>query len=204
MARQIALLRGINLGSRNRVSMPELRAALEAAGYEDVATLVQSGNILLTSAKKPKTLEREISKLVLDEFGVESATVVRTRDELAGAIERNPIPDGPSTPKLFQVTFFSDEPDAAAVAELAAQDFGNERSRSSAARPTPGTPTGPEVQARPRARQGPARRRDRAQLEHGHKLLELADGGPERRRTSTAAGWGGGGCASAAVSQVVD
>ena len=127
MARQIALLRGINLGSRNRVSMPDLRAALEAAGYEDVATLVQSGNILLTSAKKPKALEREISKLVLDEFGVESATVVRTRDELAGAIERNPIPDGPSIPKLFQVTFFSDEPDAAAVAKLAEQDFGNEQ-----------------------------------------------------------------------------
>jgi uncharacterized protein (DUF1697 family) len=127
MARQIALLRGINLGSRNRVSMPDLRAALEAAGYEDVATLVQSGNIVLTSTKKPKTLEREISELVLDEFGVESATVVRTRDELAEVIERNPIPDGPSVPKLFQVTFFSGEPDAERVAELAAQDFGNER-----------------------------------------------------------------------------
>ena len=127
MARQIALLRGINLGSRNRVSMPDLRAALEAAGFEDVATLVQSGNIVLTSAKKPATLEREISKLVQDELGVEAATVVRTRDELAGVIERNPIPDGPSIPKLFQVTFFSDEPDAEAVAALAAQDFGNER-----------------------------------------------------------------------------
>jgi uncharacterized protein (DUF1697 family) len=127
MARQIALLRGINLGSRNRVSMPDLRKALGDVGYEDVATLVQSGNIVLTSSKKPKTLEREISALVKDEFGVACATVVRTREELAGAIERNPIPDGPSTPKLFQVTFFSDEPDAERIAELAAQDFGNER-----------------------------------------------------------------------------
>jgi uncharacterized protein (DUF1697 family) len=127
MARQIALLRGINLASRNRVSMPDLRTALGGAGFEDVATLVQSGNIVLTSTKKPKTLEREISRLVLDEFGVEAATVVRTRDELAGVIERNPIPEGPSIPKLFQVTFFSGEPDAARVAELAAQDFGNER-----------------------------------------------------------------------------
>ena len=127
MARQIALLRGINLASRNRVPMPGLREALGAAGYEDVATLVQSGNIVLTSSKKPKTLEREISKLVLDEFGVEAATVVRTRDELEGVIERNPIPDGPSIPKLFQVTFFSDEPDAAAVATLVEQDFGDER-----------------------------------------------------------------------------
>jgi uncharacterized protein (DUF1697 family) len=126
MARHIALLRGINLASRNRVSMPDLRKALDAAGFEDIATLVQSGNIVLTSAKKPKTLETEISALVKDEFGVESATVVRTRDELAGVIERNPIPDGPSIPKLFQVTFFSGEPDAARVAELSEQDFGNE------------------------------------------------------------------------------
>jgi uncharacterized protein (DUF1697 family) len=127
MTRQIALLRGINLGSRNRVPMPELRAALGEAGYEDVATLVQSGNIVLSSAKQPKTLEREISKLVLDEFGVTAATVVRTRDELEGVIERNPIPDGPSMPKLFQVTFFSDEPDAAAVEKLIARDYGDER-----------------------------------------------------------------------------
>ena len=127
MARQIALLRGINLGSRNRVPMPGLRAALAEAGYGDVVTLVQSGNIVLTSSKQPKTLEREISKLVLDEFGVEAATVVRTRDELEGVIERNPIPDGPSIPKLFQVTFFSDEPDAAAVEKLTAGDYGAER-----------------------------------------------------------------------------
>jgi len=127
MARQIALLRGINLGSRNRVAMPRLREILEGAGHEDVATLVQSGNIVLTSAKQPATLEREISKLVHDEFGVEAPTVVRTRDELTGVIERNPIPGGPSTPKLFQVTFFPDEPDAEAVAALNGQDFGNER-----------------------------------------------------------------------------
>ena len=127
MTRQIALLRGINLGSRNRVSMPDLRAALAGAGYEGIETLVQSGNIVLTSAKQPKALEREISELVLDEFGVTAATVVRTRDELEGVIERNPIADGPSIPKLFQVTFFSDEPDPAAVEQLLAADLGDER-----------------------------------------------------------------------------
>jgi uncharacterized protein (DUF1697 family) len=127
MARQIALLRGINLASRNRVPMPRLRTALGEAGYEDVATLVQSGNIVLTSAKEPKTLERDISALVKEGFKVDCATVVRTRDDLAEVIERNPIPDGPSTPKLFQVTFFSDEPDKAGVEKLAAQDFGDEQ-----------------------------------------------------------------------------
>jgi uncharacterized protein (DUF1697 family) len=126
MARQIALLRGINLASRNRVSMPELREALGEAGYEDVATLVQSGNVVLTSSKKPSTVEREIADVVAG-MGVDCAVVVRTRDELAEVIERNPIPEGVSKPKMLQVTFFSSEPDPDDVAKLLAQDFGPER-----------------------------------------------------------------------------
>ena len=51
--RRIALLRGINLGATNRVKMPELRALLEELGYEDVATLVQSGNVVFTSRAAP-------------------------------------------------------------------------------------------------------------------------------------------------------
>src|SRR5436189_30724 len=51
--RHIVLLRGINLGSRNRVSMPELRAVLTDAGFEDVRTYLQSGNVALTSDPKP-------------------------------------------------------------------------------------------------------------------------------------------------------
>jgi uncharacterized protein (DUF1697 family) len=126
MARQIALLRGINLASRNRVSMPELRAALGDAGYEDVATLVQSGNIVLTTSKKPATVEREVHDVVAG-MGVDCGVVVRTRDELADAIERNPIPEGAEKPKLLQVTFFSGEPDAKAVEKLLSQDFAPER-----------------------------------------------------------------------------
>jgi uncharacterized protein (DUF1697 family) len=126
MPRRIALLRGINLGSRNRVSMPELRDALGEAGYEDVQTLVQSGNVVFTSAKKPATLEREIAKIVAG-LGVDCAVVVRTRDELAEAVERNPIPEGAEKPKFFQVTFFSGEPSAEAVEKLMAQDYGDER-----------------------------------------------------------------------------
>ena len=126
MGRHIALLRGVNLAARNRVSMPELRAALADAGFEDVATLVASGNVVLTSPKKPATVAREVRQVVAD-MGVDCAVVVRTRDELASVIERNPIPEGASRPKLLQVTFFPDEPDEDAVEKLAGQDFGNER-----------------------------------------------------------------------------
>ena len=126
MGRHIALLRGVNLAARNRVSMPELRAALADAGYEDVATLVQSGNIVLTSSKKADTVAREIREIVAS-MGVDCAVVVRTRDELAGVIERNPIPEGVAKPKMLQVTFFSREPDAEVVEKLVSQDYGDER-----------------------------------------------------------------------------
>lgn len=126
MGRHIALLRGVNLAARNRVSMPALRAALTEAGYSDVATLVQSGNIVLTSSKKPETVAREIKRVVAG-MGVDCAVVVRTRDELASVIERNPIPEGVSKPKMLQVTFFAREPDAEVVEELLSQDYGDER-----------------------------------------------------------------------------
>jgi uncharacterized protein (DUF1697 family) len=176
MARQIALLRGINLGSRNRVSMPDLREALGEAGYEDVETLVQSGNIVLASSKKPATLEREIAKVVAG-LGVDCAVVVRTRDELADVIERNPIPEGVKTPKLFQVTFFSGEPPAEAVEELLGQDYGDERVEVSGREAYAWHPNG--IQKSKLARDLGKRLRDEGTARNWNtvtKLLEMADG----------------------------
>src|SRR5215211_4759772 len=55
--RYAALLRGINLGSTNRVSMPDLRSALAEAGFDDVATYVQSGNIVLSGSGSTRSEE---------------------------------------------------------------------------------------------------------------------------------------------------
>src|SRR5687767_9994109 len=115
MPRQIALLRAVNLGPTNRVKMADLRALLEREGYEDVRTLFQSGNVVLTSTKKPDTVARELERLIADEMGVETDVVVRTRDELADAIARNPIREADEQPKRCQVSFLAGEPDAAAV-----------------------------------------------------------------------------------------
>src|SRR5438128_648366 len=54
MARHVVLLRGINLMRRNRIAMPELRAALGAGGFRDVMTYVQSGNVVLSSRASPE------------------------------------------------------------------------------------------------------------------------------------------------------
>jgi uncharacterized protein (DUF1697 family) len=107
MARQIALLRGINLGSRNRVAMPALRDALGEAGFENVRTYVQSGNIVLDTKLKPAGLEARIEQLIAERFGLEIAVVVRDRDELAKVVELNPLAKVAKNPKRYQVAFLS-------------------------------------------------------------------------------------------------
>ena len=125
-ANRIALLRGINIGPRQRVSMPELRELIEGLGYTDVETLVQSGNVVFTSRAAPATLEKKLEQEIELQLGVDPAVVVRTRDELAAAIDANPF-DVPSNPKDLHLTFLSGEPDAHAREKLEATDFGVDR-----------------------------------------------------------------------------
>jgi uncharacterized protein (DUF1697 family) len=118
--KQIVLLRGVNVGARNRLAMPALREALEAAGMDDVTTYVQSGNVVLDSTAKPSRLGRECEAVIAERFGLEVAVVVRTRAELAKVVAHDPLGDVADQEKLYQVTFCSQRPDAAALAKLAA------------------------------------------------------------------------------------
>src|SRR6266496_3074723 len=65
MARQIALLRGINLGSSKRVSMSDLRGLMEGLGYGDVRTHLQSGNVIFTTAERPDAAAQRIESGLL-------------------------------------------------------------------------------------------------------------------------------------------
>ena len=117
MARLIVLLRGINLGARNRISMPELREALEEAGYDDVRTYLQSGNVVLTSTASAR-VARDCERLMADRFGLEIDVVVRTRNELANVVKRNPLGRVVKDPKRYQVSFLAAKPTAKTVREL--------------------------------------------------------------------------------------
>ncbi len=116
MATLVALLRGINIGPRNRIAMPELRDALSEDGFKDVRTYVQSGNIVLGTKLKPAGLERRIEELIEKRFGLEIAVVARTRGELAKVVELNPLAKVAKNPKRYQVAFLS-APLAATVVE---------------------------------------------------------------------------------------
>lgn len=125
--RQIVLLRGINLGPRNRIAMPALREALAKAGYGEARTYLQSGNIVLSAKARPDRLALEIGRLIAAEFGLQIAVVARTRDELAEVVDRNPLGDVATNPKRYQVSFLDGELDRATVDELAALATEDER-----------------------------------------------------------------------------
>ena len=112
------MLRGINLGPARRVPMAELRQLLTDAGYDDVQTYVQSGNIVLDSKVKPATLERRLGGLIEERFGFEVPVIVRDRSELEAVVALDPLGDVADDPKRYQVSFLSKELPADTVARL--------------------------------------------------------------------------------------
>jgi uncharacterized protein (DUF1697 family) len=118
MAQHIVLLRGINIGSRNRVAMPKLRDALAEAGFADVRTYVQSGNVVLSSAQKTDAVARKVRRVMADEFGLDVAVVTRTRAQLARVVERNPLVRVAKDPKRYQVSFLDAKPSRAVVRRI--------------------------------------------------------------------------------------
>jgi uncharacterized protein (DUF1697 family) len=88
----VALLRGINVGGKNLVPMAELRDAFERAGYANVATYIQSGNVVFESGSAQRTLEADIEAVVEARFGVSIMVVVRSHRQLRDVVAR--APDG--------------------------------------------------------------------------------------------------------------
>jgi uncharacterized protein (DUF1697 family) len=112
----VCLLRGINLGARNKVKMADLEALFVALGHADVATYIQSGNVVFTSpVDSPSTLARGIEERIAADLGLEVTVLLRTTDELSRVIEANPFVGGGADPAELHVTFLADEPDPAAA-----------------------------------------------------------------------------------------
>jgi uncharacterized protein (DUF1697 family) len=115
--RWVALLRGVNLGARNKVPMAELRALLASAGYGDVRTYIASGNVLLDGPAARKRLGSDLERLVLDAFDVTTTVILRKPQELAAAVEAHPFDD----PSETHVAFLAERPVKTAAARL--QEF---------------------------------------------------------------------------------
>jgi len=123
VATHIVLLRGINLGRSRRVQMAALRNLLTGNGHAEVRTLLQSGNIVLESRSKPAQLERELEKQLAAGLGFTVDVFVRTRNELAKVIDRNPLASVATDPAKYLVTFLRETPDAVVVRRLRSLDL---------------------------------------------------------------------------------
>ena len=121
--RYAALLRGINVGGRNKVPMAELRALLTGLGYAELATHLQSGNAVFKSNTPAAALEREIAAAVAAKFDVSCTVMVRTGAELEAAVTGNPLGGEPENPSRYFVAFLAAPPAAQALKALDGVSF---------------------------------------------------------------------------------
>jgi uncharacterized protein (DUF1697 family) len=98
--------------------MAKLREALEEAGFDDVRTHLQSGNVVLSSKTKPEQTARKCERLIQAEFGLEIDVVARTPADLARVVERNPLGKVANDPKRYQVSFLAGKLPAATRRKL--------------------------------------------------------------------------------------
>lgn len=90
--RYVALLRGINVGGRNKIAMADLRSTFEAEGYESVRTYINSGNVLFDAGAPPKSLEGDLEAMLERRFGFPLVVVVRSHLQLRKVVGN--APDG--------------------------------------------------------------------------------------------------------------
>lgn len=91
MKKYVALLRGVNVGGKNKISMPLLKAAFEDAGFSGVTTYINSGNILFSSQQQDRvTLQKSCQQIIRDTFQLEIAVAVLSESELQDALKHAP------------------------------------------------------------------------------------------------------------------
>src|SRR5689334_5604818 len=118
MTTYAAFLRGINVGGAKKVPMADLRALAQGLGYSDVASYINSGNLIFTSTKKPATLEKELAAAIQERFGFGVDVCVRSLAQLQRILRANPYPDG--DPSKVTVAFLTATAPDGAAAKLAA------------------------------------------------------------------------------------
>ena len=126
MSTYVVLLRGINVGGHNRVPMPALRTLVEALGYDDVSTYIQSGNVLLGASDSASVVGDKIAKAIKKEFGFDVSVIVRTRAQLQKIVEGNPFARKAKDAGHLHMVFLAAKPAASKVKDLSGADWGDE------------------------------------------------------------------------------
>ena len=115
----VALLRGINVGGKNRMPMKELAALFVDAGCDDVRTYIQSGNVVFrTGPAEGEEISSIISASILSRFGYRVPVITRTGREFQTIVQANPFVEAGADADKLHVFFLADLPDGAQVEAL--------------------------------------------------------------------------------------
>jgi uncharacterized protein (DUF1697 family) len=114
MPRYVGLLRGVNVGGKNKLPMAELRKLVDSLGHTEVTTFIQSGNVVFTASKpiEPESLEKAIA----EQFAIKPVVVLRTVRELGTAVSSNPYARADLS--KVHVGFMTHKPSAAVLKKL--------------------------------------------------------------------------------------
>ena len=124
MPTYVVLLRGINLGSKRRVAMADLRALLEDLGYDDVRTHLQSGNVVLRTTKSAAAVQTNVEAALATHCGFDVDVIVRTKAQLDKVIAQNPFTGKATDNARYLVVFLDKAPPAAWRRSIDAGDYG--------------------------------------------------------------------------------
>lgn len=129
MAAVAVLLRAVNVGGHGKVPMDRLRAVCEGLGHRDVATYLQSGNVVFRpAAGDPGAVTVGLEAALADAFGARIDVILRTADDLRAVLDGSPFRDeAAADPAKLLVLFLRDVPAADAIDRLAARHKGPER-----------------------------------------------------------------------------
>ena len=116
----VALLRGINVGGKNKLAMKDLVAIFEDSGCTDVRNYIQSGNVVFRANKDAGDRTASlVRKAIAQDHGLQVPVVVRSASEMVEVAQSNPfLEDGSGAAEHLHVMFLADTPEKAHVATL--------------------------------------------------------------------------------------
>jgi uncharacterized protein (DUF1697 family) len=127
MPHYVALLRSVNVAGHGRVSMADLTQTFLTLGHTDVATYIQTGNVLFRSpGRSAPTLAAAIEAQLERDFGHSPAVILRTVKELARVVATSPFPKKGADPSRHHVTFLATAPDKEHLAAFNAPPSGHD------------------------------------------------------------------------------
>jgi len=124
----LALLRGINVSGQKLLKMEDLRKLLGDAGFKNVRTYIQSGNVFVESSHPDTKVAQEIKSLIAAKYGFDVGILMLWQEKLQSAVDGNPfLREQSPDPKKNYVAFLSEKPSAENIKRLEAFDFGADR-----------------------------------------------------------------------------